>query len=74
MAIKNSASSVLVTLFLFALVFSPVLQSEAARFTQRELLQGPICPACVCCEPPPPGECCPCCSTPVETSSETGTP
>ena len=35
---------------------------------------GPICPACVCCTPAPPGSCCQCCATPVETQSENGSP
>ena len=35
---------------------------------------GPICPACVCCTPAPPGSCCQCCTTPIETQSENGTP
>ncbi|CAK9165321.1 unnamed protein product [Ilex paraguariensis] len=72
-----SPKSTLVTLMIFAIVFSPMLSSEAARFTHRELLQRPpLCPACVCCEPPPPGSCCRCCATtsPISFQSETQTP
>ncbi|KDP40831.1 hypothetical protein JCGZ_24830 [Jatropha curcas] len=51
----NSLKSVLVTLFIFAMVLSPAIPSEAARLNHRDLLQTttrpPICPACVCCEP-----------------------
>ncbi|CAN0858946.1 hypothetical protein LINGRAHAP2_LOCUS7521 [Linum grandiflorum] len=72
--------------FLIALmmVMSPkfLQSSEAYRslltFNQRGLLQSenviaaarPICPACVCCAPPPQGSCCRCCpSSPVQTVS-----
>ncbi|KAF7124395.1 hypothetical protein RHSIM_Rhsim12G0204100 [Rhododendron simsii] len=76
---SKSHKTLFVTLIIIAMVLSPMLTScEAARFTHRELLQetetcpgcsllqteDPICPACVCCSPPPPGECCPCCATP----------
>ncbi|KAI8529616.1 hypothetical protein RHMOL_Rhmol12G0238800 [Rhododendron molle] len=66
---SKSHNTVFVTLIIFAMVLSPMVTScEAARLTHRELLQtGPICPTCVCCFPPPPGECCPCCSTPIPT-------
>ncbi|KAL9387719.1 hypothetical protein Peur_020843 [Populus x canadensis] len=72
----NSLKSILVTLFIFAMVLSPILPSaEAGRLNHRGLQSGrPICPTCVCCSPPPPGSCCPCCSTPIETESTTGSP
>ncbi|KAL6335735.1 hypothetical protein AAG906_039498 [Vitis piasezkii] len=73
MAATNSPRSILLTIFIFAMVLSPMVSScDAARFTQRELLQedeGPICPACVCCSPAPPGGCCPCCTSPAEPAS-----
>ncbi|PNT43919.1 hypothetical protein POPTR_003G061000v4 [Populus trichocarpa] len=63
----NSLKSIMVTLFIFAMVLSPILPSaEAGRLNYRGLQSGPICPTCVCCSPPPPGSCCPCCSTPIE--------
>ncbi|OAY36564.1 hypothetical protein MANES_11G030500v8 [Manihot esculenta] len=66
----NSLKSTMVALFIFALVLSPMVPCEAARPSHpRGLLQTdePIfCPACVCCTPPPPGECCECCATPVD--------
>ncbi|KAL7180308.1 hypothetical protein ACSBR1_043511 [Camellia fascicularis] len=66
---SSSTRVVMVSLMIiFAMVSSPLmLESEAVRIPHREL-QGPICPACVCCEPPPPNSCCPCCSTPIPTS------
>ncbi|KAH7859122.1 hypothetical protein Vadar_031828 [Vaccinium darrowii] len=73
----KSHKTVFVTLIILAMVLSPMLTScEAARFTHRELLQrGPICPECVCCEPPRAADtCCTCCVTPVAPESETGTP
>ncbi|CBI36016.3 unnamed protein product, partial [Vitis vinifera] len=50
------------------MVLSPMVSPcDAARFTQRELLQGgPLCPACVCCSPLPPNGCCQCCASPAE--------
>ncbi|PRQ51198.1 hypothetical protein RchiOBHm_Chr2g0141731 [Rosa chinensis] len=62
----------LVTLFIFAMVLSPITTSEAARFTFLDTT--PICPACVCCAPAPRGSCCDCCATPIETQSEQGSP
>ncbi|KDP40828.1 hypothetical protein JCGZ_24827 [Jatropha curcas] len=66
----NSVKSVLLTLFIFAMVLSPMMPCEAARAPNhnRGLLQTdePFCPACVCCSPPPPGSCCDCCATPVD--------
>ncbi|KAJ0076423.1 hypothetical protein Patl1_33933 [Pistacia atlantica] len=62
MAAGNPSSSVLVTLFIFVVVFSPMLSCEASRFTpfngvHRDRL---YCPQCVCCAPAKPGKCCPC--------------
>ncbi|KAF9591031.1 hypothetical protein IFM89_001241 [Coptis chinensis] len=57
------------TIFIFCLVLSPALPSDAARFNQRELLQRrPICPACLCCPnaKTPVGSCCPCCRGPIQ--------
>ncbi|KAK7834302.1 hypothetical protein CFP56_024732 [Quercus suber] len=71
MAAKALSSS-LVALLIFAIILSPISTCDAVRFTQRA--SGPICPACVCCTPAPPGSCCQCCATPVETQSENGTP
>ncbi|KAG2728898.1 hypothetical protein I3760_01G225400 [Carya illinoinensis] len=65
----NSLRSAFVTLFVFAIILSPKVTCDAARFTQEV-----VCPACVCCTPAPPGSCCQCCATPIETSSENGSP
>ncbi|KAG8380044.1 hypothetical protein BUALT_Bualt07G0152600 [Buddleja alternifolia] len=72
-------SSIMMTFVLFAFVLSPFLQtSEAARFTivQEVLATRLICPACVCCEPPPHGSCCRCCATssPIAIQSNNGSP
>ncbi|KAK9281136.1 hypothetical protein L1049_004029 [Liquidambar formosana] len=72
MAAGNSPRSVLVTLLIFALVFSPMLPCDSVRVSH--LGSGPICPACVCCTPAPAGSCCDCCATPIETQSESGSP
>ncbi|KAK1568301.1 hypothetical protein Q3G72_022810 [Acer saccharum] len=70
MAAGNSARSVLVSLLIFAMVFSPMLlPCEAARFTDVHGINGVMrkktpptvyCLDCVCCEPAPPGQCCKC--------------
>ncbi|KAJ0007913.1 hypothetical protein Pint_29546 [Pistacia integerrima] len=60
MAAGNPSSSVLVTLFIFVVVFSPMLSCEAARFTNGFHRHGLYCPQCVCCAPAKPGKCCPC--------------
>ncbi|KAK4837028.1 hypothetical protein QYF36_002237 [Acer negundo] len=70
MAAGNSARSVLVSLLIFAMVFSPMLlPCEAARFTDVHGINGMMrkkipptvyCLDCVCCEPAPPGQCCKC--------------
>ncbi|KAL1829251.1 hypothetical protein DCAR_0208580 [Daucus carota subsp. sativus] len=57
--------SIVVALFLLAIVISPALPCEAARLPHRGILQnddGPVCIACECCAPPPsPDKCCICC-------------
>ncbi|KAJ4717987.1 Cell division cycle protein-like protein [Melia azedarach] len=80
MASKNS-SSLLLILFIFSMVLSSMLPCEAARFTnnglsgvlrvlQQETSPPIFCPACLCCAPAPPGECCPCfCSSSSSSSS-----
>ncbi|KAF7814185.1 small proline-rich protein 2H-like [Senna tora] len=65
----------LVTLFIFAIIFSPSLPSHAAPSITptlpRPIRLPPgtppiICPACLCCAPPPaPGTCCPCVCRPA---------
>ncbi|KAL3513107.1 hypothetical protein ACH5RR_025824 [Cinchona calisaya] len=66
----TSLKSIVATLFLFAILLSPMLMlpSEAGRPNRELNVRAPIifCPACVCCAPPPsPNTCCPCrCSTP----------
>ncbi|WCJ39676.1 cryptdin protein-related [Euphorbia peplus] len=61
----SSIKSVLVTLFIFAMVLSPMIPTEATRLNTRELLQTkkPFpCPDCMCCSSAPPaGSCCACC-------------
>ncbi|CAK9165320.1 unnamed protein product [Ilex paraguariensis] len=70
-----SPSSILVTLVIFAIVFSPPLPSEAARLTHRELSGKLSCGGCdVCCEPPPHGSCCRCCGSQINTQSGTESP
>ncbi|KAJ6711718.1 TRANSMEMBRANE PROTEIN [Salix purpurea] len=74
----GSLKSILASLFIFAIVLSPVLPSaDAGRLNHRGLgrvSRPPICPACVCCSPPPPGSCCSCCASPVQTQSTAGSP
>ncbi|OMO66491.1 Cell division cycle protein-like protein [Corchorus olitorius] len=71
MAGKN-AGSILITIFLFALVLSPILPCDATRPIDH---LGPVvkrvilCPDCVCCTPPAPGSCCKCCASPIHTQS-----
>ncbi|TXG68777.1 hypothetical protein EZV62_003712 [Acer yangbiense] len=69
MAASNSTRSMLVTLLIFAMVFSPILPCQAVRFTPVHGINGVMrtktpqtvyCPQCVCCEPAPPGQCCKC--------------
>ncbi|CAA0814671.1 Unknown protein [Striga hermonthica] len=66
-ASNNNPRSIIVTLILLAFVLSPILPTCDARYTVfREVLASrPICPACVCCEPPPKDSCCRCCSSPI---------
>ncbi|GAY56430.1 hypothetical protein CUMW_171880 [Citrus unshiu] len=66
------SSSVLLKLFIFAMVFSSILPFEAAQPPGPPLYKMPprapirpsppirFCPQCVCCAPAPPGKCCPC--------------
>ncbi|KAL1538287.1 hypothetical protein AAHA92_27047 [Salvia divinorum] len=69
---NNILKSFMVILFLSVVVLSPILPtSDAARLTADVLARGPICPACLCCEPAPLGRCCKCCSSPVAVSIET---
>nr|DAD44532.1 TPA_asm: hypothetical protein HUJ06_002762 [Nelumbo nucifera] len=71
----KSGISMMATLLILALVLCPVFPAEAARFTNNELLgrkqRQPICPACVCCTPAPPGSCCRCCASPIQTEART---
>ncbi|KAL5822662.1 hypothetical protein ACOSQ4_020562 [Xanthoceras sorbifolium] len=69
MAACNSLRSVLVTLLIFAMVFSPILPCQAVRFTAAHGINGVMrikkpptlyCIHCVCCAPAPPGQCCKC--------------
>ncbi|WCJ39675.1 hypothetical protein M5689_020646 [Euphorbia peplus] len=63
---NSSLKFVLVTFFIFAMVLSPIIPTEAARMNTRGLLQktggdSVVCPLCVkCCSPAPPGSCCDC--------------
>ncbi|KAL0341949.1 UNVERIFIED_CONTAM: hypothetical protein Scaly_1857500 [Sesamum calycinum] len=68
----NNLRSIVSTLVVFAFVLSPILPTcDASRVTvvQEVLATRPICPACVCCEPPPPGSCCRCCASPSPSPS-----
>ncbi|KAI4386982.1 hypothetical protein MLD38_004852 [Melastoma candidum] len=73
----TSTKNIRVTAFLVCLVVLTaavprmITPADAARFNERGLQQTdePICPACVCCEPPPPGQCCQCCAYPNEPSA-----
>ncbi|KAI3416962.1 uncharacterized protein J3R85_014955 [Psidium guajava] len=73
MGSSKPVSVFFLSLVFFAAVLAPLQPCDAIRMPERGL-QGPICPACVCCAPPPLGSCCPCCTTPVETQSTTGSP
>ncbi|XP_024022553.1 uncharacterized protein LOC112091941 [Morus notabilis] len=76
---RNSIRSIVVTLLIiFAMIFAPIMVSDAIRPTVS-VKTGPICPACVCCEPPPPGSCCRCgnCAPLAQTqlpTSQNGSP
>ncbi|KAI5602437.1 hypothetical protein BDE02_01G156000 [Populus trichocarpa] len=74
----NSLKSILVSLFIFAMVLSPIIPSAAAGRLNPRGLAGTsrtICPTCVCCTPPPRGSCCnKCCASPIQTQSATGSP
>ncbi|OMO70930.1 hypothetical protein CCACVL1_18575 [Corchorus capsularis] len=67
----NNAGSILITIFLFALVLSPMLPCDATRPIDHPgpVVKRVICPDCVCCTPPPPGSCCKCCASPIQTQS-----
>ncbi|KAJ8560093.1 hypothetical protein K7X08_004151 [Anisodus acutangulus] len=60
-ALSNSIGSIVITLMIYAILWSPLLlwSCDAAR-NPRELVAnsfGVACLNCVgCCEPPPPGE------------------
>ncbi|XP_022144128.1 uncharacterized protein LOC111013890 [Momordica charantia] len=72
---KFSLSSIFVTVLVFTMVLSPMISTAAATRLPLQVRRPPICPACVCCKPPPPGSCCKqCCATPIETSSQNGSP
>ncbi|KAK9228973.1 hypothetical protein WN944_021930 [Citrus x changshan-huyou] len=73
MARLISSKSVLLTLFVFAIVSSPMLPCEAAAKSAANDLGAVMrakklppfppkvyCLHCVCCAPAPPGECCKC--------------
>ncbi|XP_054783165.1 uncharacterized protein LOC129290431 [Prosopis cineraria] len=77
---SNSLKLTLLTLFIFAIIFSPMttLPCDAARApppggpAPTPFPEIPIyCPLCLCCAPPPaPGKCCPCfCPHPAEAPS-----
>ncbi|XP_054783359.1 uncharacterized protein LOC129290639 [Prosopis cineraria] len=80
---SNSLKVSLLTLFIFALIMSPMatLPCDAARAPPpggpaptsfpHPRIPIPICPRCLCCAPPPaPGKCCPCfCPSPAEPPS-----
>nr|GMC76058.1 uncharacterized protein LOC111402684 [Ipomoea batatas]GMC77488.1 uncharacterized protein LOC111402684 [Ipomoea batatas]GMC78168.1 uncharacterized protein LOC111402684 [Ipomoea batatas] len=73
------SAMILTVIFIVALVISPAITfTDAARPTTFKEVLGrrPICPACVCCEPPPPGSCCRCrCGAgPVTTQSHEASP
>ncbi|GLU22344.1 hypothetical protein SLE2022_384250 [Rubroshorea leprosula] len=72
----NSLRSILVTLVVFALVFSPLLPCDAVRITSPGFFgpKRPICPACVCCQAAPPGSCCSCCASTVGPESQNESP
>ncbi|KAM1462368.1 hypothetical protein COP2_047804 [Malus domestica] len=73
---SNSTTSALVTLFMFAMVLSPISTSEAARSTF--IVSDATCPACVCCPgSAPKGSCCKCCASstpPINSLSNKGAP
>ncbi|XP_022954010.1 uncharacterized protein LOC111456398 [Cucurbita moschata] len=73
---KFTPTSIFVTVLVFAMVLSPTTIStvNATRVLLQQVNRPPICPACVCCEPAPAGSCCRCCATPIQTSSQSGSP
>ncbi|CAH8255341.1 unnamed protein product [Arabidopsis lyrata] len=68
MANERSSLTLLLSVLVLSLVFSPTLPCQAARVhldvEGRMLLRAPVpirfCPACACCAPAPKGSCCPC--------------
>ncbi|KAI7984776.1 hypothetical protein LOK49_LG14G01993 [Camellia lanceoleosa] len=70
MAISYSAKSVLATFFIFAIVLSPYLPSDAAK----EPINRPYCPACNCCKVEPPPPCCYCACSVITDHPENTTP
>ncbi|KAL7100021.1 hypothetical protein ACP275_09G122400 [Erythranthe tilingii] len=74
---SNNVKSVMVTILVFVFVLSPMLPTgDAARVTivQEVHATRPICPACVCCTPPPAGSCCRCCAFPSPIAVENHAP
>ncbi|XP_038896231.1 uncharacterized protein LOC120084509 [Benincasa hispida] len=73
---KFSLTSVLMTVLVFTMVLSPMTipTANATRVLLQQINRPPICPACVCCEPAPAGSCCRCCASPIQTSSQNGSP
>ncbi|XP_019057775.1 PREDICTED: uncharacterized protein LOC104810546 [Tarenaya hassleriana] len=73
MAPVLNGKSIFLAIFIFSLLFLPLSPSDAARTpripTGSISTKRPICPACVCCEPPPLGSCCRCCPSPIQTQS-----
>ncbi|AES67888.1 hypothetical protein MtrunA17_Chr2g0330581 [Medicago truncatula] len=63
----NSLKFTLVTIFIFAMTLSPTLPCDAVRVSLA--VSRPVCPACVCCSPPPLGSCCKCCASPIQTQT-----
>ncbi|KZV58817.1 hypothetical protein F511_18654 [Dorcoceras hygrometricum] len=77
MASNTRVFAVVAILFLAAFALTPSCDASRVNLVQEELT-GPICPACVCCVPPPPGKCCAqCCAfpyTPVAVEHENSSP
>ncbi|KDP40829.1 hypothetical protein JCGZ_24828 [Jatropha curcas] len=75
----NSAKLIMATLLLFFMMSYSILPCDAAREDPPHRIKDPggvgsrtICPACVCCGPPPrPGSCCKCsCSIPTPMAAQ----
>ncbi|EOA36381.1 hypothetical protein CARUB_v10010790mg [Capsella rubella] len=70
----QSGKFIFLKLFIFSLLLLPLSQSKATRIYNRIPRapigpRRPICPTCVCCEPPPLGSCCRCCASPIVTQT-----